>query len=241
MQRDHPDEMDVRVRQRISVQRVIFGISAGILAAALGAGAFIINRVEPSETTEPSAVLVAHAQRAQRWLIPGSRPAAPAAAAANAPAAMPSLQGAAHGALVDRVTELAKQLAPTGGKLLSAAQYPALRAATAVYTAGACQVSVTVQQLTEPVYLADVTMGFTQDTYQELPDGLQLVTVRHALPHSFQLVAVRGSGVQVTATVTDGQTDVQSDIFTAWSGQDAFVKRVSDLAAAAAVDGFAAP
>lgn len=215
-------------------------IAFAVLALALGAGATTMARMEPARTDEASTTPVAHADPVQKWLIKGTRPAGKAGAGASESEAKAPPRAEAAGALVDRVTALAGRLAPAGSKRLSAVQYPDLRAATATFSAGDSQISLTAQRLSAPLYVADLTMGFPEDTYQDWPNGVQVVTVRHALPHTFQVIAVRDKGVMLTVTVTDGPKLDQSDLFTSWSGIDRLVQRVQDVAGDTTVDGFAA-
>ena len=174
------------------------------------------------------------------WLINAARPVGTAKLGEVAPVAFPPPRSEPAGVLVDRVTGLAARLAPPGGRWLSAVQYPDLRAATATFSAGECQVSLAVQRLPRPAYVSDYTLGFAGDTYHEWPGGVRVVMVRHGLPHWFQVAAVRAAGVGLTATVTDGPRVDAPDVFAAWSGVDGLLRRVRDVAGDAAVDDFAA-
>jgi hypothetical protein len=199
--------------------------------------------VDVTDAGDPPMTPVAQADSVQDWLIKGARPAGKASGASETEAKAPP-RAETSGALIDRVAVLNARIAPTGSKLLSAVQYPDLRAATTTFSAGVHQVSLTVHRLPAPVYVADLTMGFPEDTYQEWSDGTRVVIVRHALPQTFQVIAVRGKGVMLTVSVavlgTDGVITARSDLFAAWSGVDQLVQRVKDVASDAALDGFAA-
>jgi hypothetical protein len=215
-------------------------VAFAVLALALGVGAVTMKRMEPAGTDDASATPVAHAEPVQTWLIKGARPATKVGAGASAPEARDAPRTEATGPLVDRVTALAERLAPAGSKRISAVQYPELRGATATFTAGQSQISLTMQRLSAPIYVADITMGSPEDGYQELPNGLQVVTVRHALPHTFQVIVVREKGVRLTVTVTDGPKVEVSDLYASWSGADRLVQRIQEVAGDVTIDGFAA-
>jgi hypothetical protein len=99
---------------------------------------------------------------------------------------------------------------------------------------------LTISRLSAPAYVSDFTMGFPEDTYQEWPNGVQAVIVRHALPDTFQVVVVREKGVTLNVTVTGSPTSDKADLLTAWSGADRLIERVKDVSGDGAIDGFAA-
>jgi hypothetical protein len=176
---------------------------------------------------------------ALRWIIKGHRPAADTdPGKRRADTTHPALRSESSGAIAERLAAAIVPLVPSGSRRVSALQYPDAHAATVAFrTNDGVSLSVTVQQLSSPIYLPDITLDFPGDETQDWAGGTQAVIVNHALPSTLQIVLARPSGSLLTVSVSTGDDQrPSSDLMAPWRTSDDFVRLVQGTLNSAVAD-----
>jgi hypothetical protein len=175
-----------------------------ITLATIGAAAILIGsrgiREDPGE--QAGGVIAVNGAQSGHWIVPGAQAEPANASGSEASDPRKPLAEVVEGPRSKKLATLALGLLPPTFEATKMADYPSVDAAVVTLTSpdGAFAM-VAVQQLTAPMPLEQITLGFSSDTLAEWSTGTQYVLVTHAMPQTLQVVIARSSGLMFTVTL----------------------------------------
>lgn len=117
----------------------------------------------------------------------------------NGAATRPPIRAATSGPTLEKLLPLAATFVPSGSTQLSAKEFPDVRAASVSYASGGVVYTLTVEKLTQPVGLQEMSIG-AKASLKVLDSGSQEVTLVRPGTSIAQAILARKSGILLTVT-----------------------------------------